>query len=149
MQRKYILQTTLALITAVMLLSGCSKEESVISMEDYLEQNNITLTKTTANGVGVVINVPGSAEKPSQNSNVSVKYTGYLTNGNTFDSSNNPISFNLQGVIRGWTEGIPEFGRGGSGTLYIPTELAYGNHPPSRNIPAGADLIFDIELVDF
>lgn len=149
MKFRNILQLGFLMTIALFTISGCDKEEGIISMEDYISENNITLTKTTANGVGVVISNAGSAAKPTQNSDVSVIYRGYLTNGNEFDASSNPISFNLQGVIRGWTEGIPEFGKGGSGTLYIPTELAYGNRPPSRNIPAGADLIFDIELVDF
>ena len=109
-------------------VSGCGKdEENLISMEEYITQNNITLTKTTPEGIGVVIDIAGTAGKPSSNSDVTVKYRGLLTNGNTFDSNSTGITFNLQQVIRGWTLGIPEFGKGGKGTLYIPSELGYGS----------------------
>ena len=63
-----------------------------------------------------------------------------------FDSGNN-ISFNLQGVIEGWTIGIPKFGEGGSGHLLIPPHLAYGEEN-SRTRDRSV-LIFDIELVGF
>lgn len=126
---------------------SCGKsEEGIISLEEYIEQNNITLTKTTPNGVGILITQQGGA-KPTSTSTVTVNYRGFLTNGNTFDSGSN-ITFGLQQVIPGWTEGIPEIGVGGSGTLFIPTNMAYGARPPSRDIPANADLIFEVDLLD-
>jgi len=138
----------IALLSLVVLMSfGCGKDnEFLIPMEQYIEENNIVLTKMTNRGVGVVIDIEGGA-KPNQNSEVTVNYTGFLTNGNRFDGGDN-ISFSLQQVIAGWTEGIPEFGKGGKGTLYIPYELAYGEAGRS-SIPPSADLIFDIELLDF
>jgi len=138
------------LVCGIMILvSGCNKDnKNLISLEEYIEQNNITLTKTTPEGIGVVIDVEGSAAKPNPNSNVRVTYRGLLTNGSVFDSNSSGINFNLQGVIRGWTLGIPEFGRGGSGTLYIPSSLGYGPRGQG-SIPPNADLIFDVELIDF
>jgi len=136
------------LIGVVIIMGSCGNDtKNIISMEDYIEQNNITLTRTTANGVGVVIDVQGT-DTPASNANVRVNYRGLLTNGSEFDSGND-ITFNLQGVIAGWTEGIPEFGRGGSGTLYIPTEMAYGSRGAGNSIPPNADLIFDVDLLDF
>lgn len=116
-------------------------------MEEYIEQNNITLTRTTPNGVGILIDVQGT-DRPPSNANVRVNYKGLLTNGNEFDANNN-ITFNLQGVIAGWTEGIPELGRGGSGTLFIPSELGYGSRGSGNTIPPNADLIFEVDLLDF
>ena len=137
-------------LLGVIVLTGysCSKNDQfLIPMEQYIEENNIVLTKQTNRGIGVVIDVEGSSAKPSQNSSVTVNYTGYLTNGDQFESRND-VTFSLTQVIAGWTEGIPEFGRGGKGTLYIPYELAYGT-AGRGSIPPRADLIFEIELLDF
>jgi len=131
----------------ILLIAGCGKDnKNLISMEDYIEQNNITLTRTTANGVGVVIDIQGTDTPPSS-ATVRVNYRGYLTNNNEFDANNN-ISFSLRQVIAGWTEGIPEFGRGGSGTLFIPSELGYGSRGSGNSIPPNADLIFEVDLLD-
>lgn len=120
-----------------------------IEITNYLTANNITATKTES-GLYVRVVEEGSAEKPTLDSNVEVTYSGYLTDDSIFDSSQSPISFPLVGVIQGWQEGIPYFGKGGSGSLYIPSKLAYGNRPPSgSSIPSNAVLIFDIELIDF
>jgi len=128
---------------------GCGKNDNfLIPMEQYIEENNIVLTKQTNRGIGVVIETEGSTVKPNANSTVTVNYTGYLTNGDQFDSGNN-ISFKLTQVIAGWTEGIPEFGKGGKGSLYIPSELGYGSRGSGNSIPPNADLIFDIEVLDF
>ena len=101
---------------------------------------------STVDGMYYVIDEPGSSEKPTSTSNVTVNYKGYYTDDVEFDSGNN-ISFNLQGVIEGWTIGIPKFGEGGSGHLLIPPYLAYGEEN-SRTRDRSV-LIFDIELVGF
>mgnify|MGYP000394656722 CR=1 FL=1 len=119
-----------------------------IEITNYLTANNLTATKT-ASGMYVRVVEEGSAEKPTINDEVTVNYSGYLIDDSIFDSSTSPIKFPLSGVIRGWQEGIPYFGRGGSGSLYIPSRLAYGNSSPSSSIPANSVLIFDIELIDF
>jgi len=137
-----------ALLGMVLIIASCSKnDKNIISMEEYIEQNNITLTRTTPNGVGVVIDVQGT-DTPASNATVRVNYRGLLTNGSEFDANNN-ITFSLARVIAGWTEGIPEFGRGGSGTLFIPSELGYGAAGSGNRIPPNADLIFEVDLLDF
>jgi len=137
-----------ALLGMVLIIASCSKnDKNIISMEEYIEQNNITLTRTTPNGVGVVIDVQGT-DTPASNATVRVNYRGLLTNGSEFDANNN-ITFSLARVIAGWTEGIPEFGRGGSGTLFIPSELGYGSRGAGNSIPPNADLIFEVDLLDF
>lgn len=138
----------IVLLGAILMLASCSKnDKNIISMEEYIENNNITLTRTTPNGVGVVIDVQGTG-RPASNAQVLVNYRGLLTNGSEFDSGND-VSFNLSGVIPGWTEGIPEFGKGGSGTLYIPSGLGYGAFGAGNDIPPNADLIFEVDLIDF
>jgi len=80
---------------------------------------------------------------------VEVHYTGWLTNGEVFDSSHKrgeTITFPLSGVIKGWTTGVPGMKPGGIRRLMIPPELAYGAQKKGP-IPANSTLIFEIELI--
>ncbi len=115
------------------------------AMKDYMDDQG-WMGIPTVDGMYYVIIEPGTAEKPTSTSNVTVNYKGYYTDNVEFDSNDN-VNFNLQGVIEGWTIGIPKFGKGGNGHLLIPPNLAYGeenNRTRNRSI-----LIFDIELLDF
>ena len=102
-------------------------------------------------GVYYIIEQPGGDAKPGMQDQLSVHYHGTLLDGTVFDSSverGQPIEFQLGGVVKGWQIGIPKFGKGGKGSLIIPSGLAYG--PRARGkIPANAVLRFDIEVVDF
>ncbi|PCJ93375.1 MAG: peptidylprolyl isomerase [Flavobacteriaceae bacterium] len=112
----------------------------------YIEANNLTATKSTT-GLYYVIDEPGTGAQPTANSTVTVSYKGYYTNESVFDESDiEGISFNLQQVIPGWTEGIAYFKEGGSGMLLIPSHLGYGSFD-YRGIPGGSVLIFEIELI--
>ena len=89
----------------------------------------------------------GNGNQPTTTDNVTVAYKGYYTNNTVFDESDTDgISFNLQQVIPGWTEGITYFSEGGSGMLLIPAHLGYGNND-YYGIPGGSVLIFDINLI--
>ncbi|HSX46679.1 MAG TPA: FKBP-type peptidyl-prolyl cis-trans isomerase [Patescibacteria group bacterium] len=93
----------------------------------------------------------GTGQAAQASDTVTVKYTGaYASDGVIFDSSDmhggQPISFPLNGVIKGWTDGIPGMKVGGKRRLLIPAELAYGATPP-QGIRANADMVFDVELV--
>ncbi|MBA6151532.1 FKBP-type peptidyl-prolyl cis-trans isomerase [Gelidibacter maritimus] len=112
----------------------------------YIENNNLEAQKS-GSGLYYVIDELGSGAHPTATSNVTVAYKGYFLNGNTFDQSDaNGISFGLQQVIKGWTEGIPYFKEGGKGKLLIPSHLGYGPKD-RRGIPGGSVLIFDIHLI--
>ena len=79
-----------------------------------------------------------------------VNYRGTLTNGTEFDSSyarNEPAEFPLSTVIRCWTEGVQRMKVGGKARLVCPSDLAYGDRG-NDDIPGGAALVFDIELLD-
>lgn len=113
---------------------------------DYIAQNKLTAEKSES-GMYYVINEPGTGAQPTATSNVTVAYKGYFTNGQVFDQSPaEGISFGLNQVIKGWTEGIPHFKAGGSGILLIPAHLGYGNDTMGP-IPGGSALIFDVKLV--
>ncbi len=110
-------------------------------------------TVTTASGLRYIRLNETKGEQAAAGKNVSVHYTGYLLNGNVFDSSisrGQPISFPLgQGrVIKGWDEGIALLRVGEKARLLIPSALAYGERGAGGLIPPGADLIFDVELME-
>ena len=116
-------------------------------IQDYLAENNLQAEKT-ASGLYYIIENEGTGEQPTSTDDVRVAYKGYFTNGNVFDqSSPDGVPFNLQQVIKGWTEGIPFFKEGGSGLLLVPSHLAYGPND-YQGIPGGSVLIFEIELIE-
>jgi FKBP-type peptidyl-prolyl cis-trans isomerase FkpA len=112
----------------------------------YIADNNLTAQKT-ASGLYYVIDEPGTGKQPTATSNVKVAYKGYYTNKTVFDQgSATGVSFSLQDVIKGWTEGIPYFKEGGSGKLLVPAALGYGSYN-YKSIPGGSVLIFDVKLI--
>lgn len=116
-------------------------------IQDYLEENDLQAEKS-ATGLYYIIENEGAGEQPTSTDEVRVAYKGYYTNGNVFDQSpSEGITFNLQQVIRGWTEGITYFKEGGSGMLLVPSHLGYGSED-YRGIPGGSVLIFEIDLIE-
>lgn len=94
----------------------------------------------------------GTGEEVRPGAAVKAHYTGALVkNGIIFQSSHDmgrSIAFGLDQVIQGWTEGVPGMKVGGTRRLVIPAHMAYGDTSPAPNIPAGSDLVFDIDLVE-
>ncbi|HKU18556.1 MAG TPA: FKBP-type peptidyl-prolyl cis-trans isomerase [Candidatus Saccharimonadales bacterium] len=93
----------------------------------------------------------GTGQEVKSGDTVTVDYTGAVAaTGVIFQSSldsGQPVSFGLNGVIQGWTQGLPGMKVGGTRRLLIPASLAYGANPPSGSgIPANADLVFDVTL---
>lgn len=105
---------------------------------------------TTASGLKYIIEKPGEGVSPKATDQVTVFYRGTFTNGKEFDGNfgKTPISFGLNQVIPGWTEGLQLLKPGGKGIFYIPYQIGYGEHGhPSGVIPPKSDLIFEVELV--
>ncbi len=118
-------------------------------IEKHLEANELTATRMD-NGMYVIIEEPGDEAKPDISSTVTVDYHGYFLNGDVFDSSVDrgaPATFGLNAVIQGWQLGIPLFGEGGKGKIFIPSNLAYGT-AGNTAIPPNYPIAFDVELVD-
>lgn len=106
---------------------------------------------TTASGLQYEVMTMGTGAMPKDTNTVKVHYTGSLINGKVFDSSRDrgePIEFPLNGVIRGWTEGVQLMPVGSRFKFYIPYQLAYGTQGSPPVIPGGSMLIFDVELLD-
>ncbi len=141
------------LIVTVVLFSACDKEsqEDIDDeiIQQYLSDNSIDATKDDS-GIYYIITEEGTGDHPDINSEVTVRYKGYLTDGTVFDETtgNSTATFPLSGLIRGWQIGIPKLKQGGKGTFFIPSDLGYGDQA-TGNIPANSVLIFDIELVSF
>lgn len=105
--------------------------------------------KTTESGLQYEVLEKGEGEQPGSTDTVKVHYTGELLSGEVFDSSRErgePVSFGLNQVIPGWTEGLQLMNEGARYKLYIPSDLAYG---PGGNRAIGPNetLIFDVELL--
>ena len=107
--------------------------------------------KVTPSGLQYEILKLGTGPRPADTSTVKVHYEGFLINGKKFDSSRDrgePISFALNQVIKGWTEGVQLMPVGSRFKFYIPYTLGYGEQGAGGSIPGGAALIFDVELID-
>jgi FKBP-type peptidyl-prolyl cis-trans isomerase len=106
-------------------------------------------TKTNSGLASKVLTAGTGKGHPGASDTVKVHYTGWTKDGAMFDSSvtrGEPISFPLNGVIPGWTEGLQLMVSGEKRRLWIPAALAYGDHP-RQGAPAG-DLVFDVELLE-
>lgn len=135
------------------LLEKQKKEGEKHKMEGqkFLEENkNKEGVKVTESGLQYEILTEGKGKAPTAESTVEVHYRGTLIDGTEFDSSykrNASISFPLNGVISGWTEGLQLMKEGAKYKFYIPPELAYGERGAGQSIPPHATLIFEVELL--
>ncbi|OZB03600.1 MAG: peptidylprolyl isomerase [Marinobacter sp. 34-60-7] len=137
------------------------QEEQMKQMEELAEKNKTAGetflaenaeregVETTESGLQYEIIEEGNGENPSATDQVQVHYTGELLNGEVFDSSRErgePVTFGLNQVIPGWTEGLQLMSEGARYKLYIPSDLAYG---PGGNQAIGPNevLVFDVELL--
>ena len=128
-------------------------ERAYAEMQQYFALNNI-VANPTASGLYYVMIEEGNGEMPEKGDNVKVHYTGMLLDGTVFDSSverGEPIEvpIGMGYVIPGWDEGILLMSKGEKGVLYIPYYLGYGDRGAGGEIPPFANLIFEVELIDF
>ncbi|WP_163991559.1 FKBP-type peptidyl-prolyl cis-trans isomerase [Pyxidicoccus caerfyrddinensis] len=124
------------------------KENSKKFLEEAAKESG---AKKTESGLVYKELTPGTGESPKASDIVKVHYKGTLTNGTEFDSSykrGEPTQFPLQGVIKCWTEGVQMMKVGGKAKLTCPSDIAYGDRGAPPNIPGGAALVFEVELLE-
>jgi FKBP-type peptidyl-prolyl cis-trans isomerase FkpA len=156
------------LAAAVLVLAACSKSKDtcaftastavataaeISGIQGYLAANSLTAQQHPS-GVFYNITTPGSGGATAELcSNITVKYTGRLTNGVQFDANAVGVQFQLGQLIVGWQKGLPLIQAGGKIRLYVPPSLGYGSQDVRDNlgvvvIPANSTLVFDIELLN-
>jgi FKBP-type peptidyl-prolyl cis-trans isomerase FklB len=129
-----------------------SAEQNMMEGIAFLEANKAKEgIVALPSGLQYKVITEGTGKKPGATDSVTVHYTGMLTDGRVFDSSverGQPISFPLNRVIAGWTEGLQQMSEGSKYTLFIPSTLGYGAYgAPGSIIGPNATLIFDVELI--
>ncbi|MBO4614896.1 MAG: FKBP-type peptidyl-prolyl cis-trans isomerase [Bacteroidales bacterium] len=127
-------------------------EETKNAGESFLAENaKRPEVKTTESGLQYEVITEGKGNKPAATDVVKVHYKGTLIDGTVFDSSydrGEPAEFPLNGVIKGWTEGLQLMSVGSKYKLYIPYQLGYGERGAGGTIQPYSALIFDVELLE-
>ena len=141
-----------AALLALSTWTACHKDQADIDRQDiqqYLSDNNLIATEHSS-GIFYIIDSVGTGGNPTLDSQVTVKYKGYYLDGTVFDQTagSDTAKFPLGNLIKGWQIAIPLLQKGGKGTFWIPSALAYGPNPPF-GVRANAVMVFEIELVDF
>ncbi|HKB45335.1 MAG TPA: FKBP-type peptidyl-prolyl cis-trans isomerase [Chitinophagaceae bacterium] len=102
-------------------------------------------------GIQFFVLKEGTGVKPAASDTVKAHYKGALLNGKEFDSSfkrNQPFTASLRSLIKGWQEVLPLMKEGSHWRIWIPSDLAYGDRGAGSDIPGGATLIFEVELLE-
>lgn len=154
--KKLVVACSLMAASAVVLVS-CTNVKNNNNNQTAAQTGSTHMIRTrTASGLEYEVRKPGSGASPRAGNRVTVHYTGWLDNngqeGRKFDSSfdrNQPFSFviGVGQVIQGWDEGVMSMQIGEKRRLFIPSNLGYGARGAGAVIPANANLIFDVELL--
>jgi len=134
-------------IDLVLNMSAKAKEEGEKFLAENAKREGV---KTTASGLQYEVLEATIGQKPKATDTVRVHYEGTLIDGTVFDSSykrGESIAFPLNGVIKGWTEGLQLMSVGSKYKFFIPYQLAYGERGAGASIPPYAALIFTVELL--
>lgn len=148
-----VIEEMVAAVTESMETPETTNEYNAAFFNDATKQSEAATDSTyavTPSGLKYVMVTPGTGKRPAATDNVTVHYTGMLTDGTVFDSSidrGEPTTFPLNRVIPGWTEGLQLMQEGGTAVFYIPSNLAYGENGIPGTIPPAAPLIFQVQLL--
>src|SRR5438552_8454671 len=124
-----------------------NKTEGAKFLEENKKKEGV---KTTASGLEYKVIKEGTGPQPKATDIVTANYRGTLIDGTEFDSSykrGEPATFPLNGVIKGWTEGVQLMKVGSKYQLFIPSNLAYGDRAVGPDITPNSTLIFEVELL--
>ncbi|RKH79184.1 FKBP-type peptidyl-prolyl cis-trans isomerase, partial [Corallococcus sp. AB045] len=128
--------------------ANAEKEKSAKFLEEKAKEPGAVKTES---GLIYKETQAGTGPQPQASDIVKVHYKGTLADGKEFDSSykrGEPTQFPLQGVIKCWTEGLQKMKVGGKAQLVCPSDIAYGDRGAPPNIPGGAALVFEVELLE-
>lgn len=128
-------------------VAGAAKADGEKFLAENAKREGV---KVTASGLQYEVLEPSLGQKPKATDTVRVHYEGTLIDGTVFDSSyrrGESITFPLNGVIKGWTEGLQLMSIGSKYKFFIPYQLAYGERGAGQSIPPYAALIFTVELL--
>ncbi len=132
-------------------LAEAAYEQNKASSEAFLAENakkeGVTVLPS---GLQYEVIAAGSGKKPSATDRVQCHYEGTLIDGTVFDSSikrGEPAVFGVNQVIKGWVEALQLMQEGAKWRLYIPYDMAYGEHGAGEMIPPYSALVFDVELI--
>lgn len=114
-------------------------------IDEYIFENAL-MTEELDGGVHIAVTQEGTDRMPTTSNSIRVNYVGKLTSGRVFDSGTN-VTFELGNLITGWQTGLKAMGELGEATLIIPADQGYGAEG-TAGIPPGANLIFDVTLLD-
>lgn len=136
-------------LASALVLSSSSALAAPVAQDSGIPEDTVVVT--TASGLKYsVLKAGDGTEFPRLGDRVRVHYTGWLEDGTEFDSSRRrgePSEFGLGQVIEGWNEGLALMSPGARFKFTIPSDLAYGSKGSPPKIPAGATLVFDVELI--
>ena len=127
--------------------AGDIKKKGNEFVDEFVKKEGAT---KTASGLAYKVITEGTGATPKETDVVKVHYHGTLMDGTVFDSSverKQEVSFPLNRVIKGWTEGLQTMKVGGKSKFVIPSELAYGDAGAPPKIAGGATLVFEVELI--
>ena len=124
-----------------------SKEENQAYLEKKAREENVV--KTSSGLLYQVIKLGDGGPKPTATRDVEVRYRGEFIDGTVFDEATTPVTLNLGGVIKGWTEGIQLMSVGDKYRFFIPYDLGYGENGYGSDIKPYSTLVFEVELVSF
>lgn len=124
------------------------KTAGAVFMTENLGKEGI---KELPGGIQYLVLKEGTGAKPSLYNSVKAHYKGTLLDGKEFDNSfkrGQPFSAPLTALIKGWQVALPEMSEGSHWRLWIPSDLAYGDRGAGSDIPGGATLVFEVELLE-
>lgn len=141
----------MAIVQAYMTQAMEAKTQKLkVENAKFLEENKkVEGVQTTKSGLQYKVISSGKGKAPIATDKVTVHYTGKFVDGTVFDSSvgRDPITFEVGGVIAGWTEALQLMHEGDKWMLYIPYDIAYGERGMGTDIPPYSTLIFEVELI--
>ncbi len=142
------MKTLTVILAACLAVCGASAQSTNTGTMSTNSSSAKSGWTTTASGLKYQVMTKGDGMvSPKATDKVTVNYKGTLLNGTVFDQSRSPISFGLNQVIKGWTEGLQLMHVGDKFKFEIPANLAYGPASPSPLIPPNSTLVFEVELL--